>query len=113
MCGCPTLSKTRRTARPYAPAAMAFLFTSIIEFTVPCTLSFSIRLLEKGLEGSACRISFKEKLSGRLSQSNGLDRCRETEKKNCDARAGYAGPVANIRPEPRTDMSGKNFRSPR
>ena len=50
-CGCKTLSKTRRTARPYAPTAMVFLFTRIIEFTVPHTPSFCIRLLEKGSEG--------------------------------------------------------------
>ena len=86
-----------------------FLFSSIIEFTVPRTLSFSIRLLEKGLEGSACRISFKEKLSGRLSQSNGLDRYREIGTKNCDDRAVYTGTVANIGPKPRTDMSVKSF----
>ena len=42
------------------------MFTSIIEFIVPRTLSFSIHLLKKGSEGSACGISFKEKLSGHL-----------------------------------------------
>ena len=82
VCGCKTLSKTGQTARPYAPAATVFLFTSIIEFIVPHTASFSLRLLEKGSEGSSCRISLKEKLSGRLNQSNGSDRHRETEMKN-------------------------------
>ena len=72
-CGCKTLSKTGRTARPYAPAATVFLFTSIIELTVPRTPSFCIRLLEKGSEGSACRISFKEKLSGRLKSIEWLE----------------------------------------
>ena len=90
---------------------MAFLFTSVIEFTVPRIPSFSIRLLEKGSEGSACRISFKEKLSGGLSQSNSSDRRRETKMKNCDAHAGHAGPVANVGPDPHTDMSGKSFSS--
>ena len=71
----------------------------------------SIHLLKKGLEGSSYRISFKEKLSGRLNQLNGSDRCRETETKNYDTRAGYTGPVANVGPEPRTDMFGKNFQS--
>ena len=66
MCGCKTLSKTRQTARPYALAATVFLFTSIIEFTVPRTPIFSIRLLKKGSEGSSYRISFKEKLLGHL-----------------------------------------------
>ena len=28
--------------------------------------------------------------------------------KNCDARAGYADPVANVGPEPYMDMSGKS-----
>ena len=69
VCGCKTLSKTGQTARPYAPAATGFLFTGIIEFVVPRTPSFSIRLLEKGSEGSASRISFKEKLSSRLSMA--------------------------------------------
>ena len=45
---------------------MVFVFTNIIEFIVPHTPSFSIRLLKKGSEGSTYRISFKEKLSGRL-----------------------------------------------
>ena len=100
VCGSETLSKTRQTARPYAPAAMAFLFTSIIKFTVLCTLSFSIRLLEKGSEGSACGISFKEKLSGRLSQSNGSDHRREIGMKNCDACVGYADPSQKSDPNP-------------
>ena len=60
------MSKTGRTTRPYAPMATMFLFTSTIEFIVPRTPSFSIHLLEKGLEGSSYRISFKEKLSGHL-----------------------------------------------
>ena len=88
-----------------------FLFTSIIKFTVPRTPSFSIRLLEKGSEGSAYRISFKEKLSGRLSQSNSLDHCREIETKNCDAHAGHASPIANAGLEIRTNMSSKSFLS--
>ena len=88
-----------------------FLFSSIIEFTVPRTPSFSIHLLKKGSEGSSYRISFKEKLLGRLNQSNGSERCRETETKNCDARAGYTGPIANVGLEPRTNMSGKSFSS--
>ena len=88
-----------------------FLFTSIIEFTVPRTTSFTSRLLEKGKEGSFYRISFEEKLSGRLSQSNGSDRRRETNKKNYDAHAGHTGPVVNVGPEPRTDMSSKSFSS--
>ena len=87
------------------------LFTSIIKFIVPRTPSFSIRLLEKGSKGSSYRISFKERLSGHLNRSNGSDRCRETETKNCDAHAGYTGPVVNVGREPRTNMSGKNFRS--
>ena len=87
------------------------MFTSIIEFAVFHTPSFSIRLLEKGLEGLACGMSFKEKSSSRLSQLNGSLRRRETETKNCDARAGYAGPVANVGPKPHADMSGKNFPS--
>ena len=62
------MSKIGRTTRPYALAATVFLFSGIIEFIVPHTLSFSIRLLEKGSEGSTYRISFKEKLSGRLRQ---------------------------------------------
>ena len=65
-CGCKTLSTTRQIARPYAPVATVFLLTSIIEFIVPRSPSFSICLLEKGSEGSTCRISFKVKLSGRL-----------------------------------------------
>ena len=81
VCGCKTMSKTGRTARPYAPTAMVFLFTSIIEFIVTHTTSFSSCLLEKGSEGSSYRISFEEKLSGRLNQSNGLDRRRETRNK--------------------------------
>ena len=88
-----------------------FLFTSIIKFTVPRTPSFSIRLLEKGSEGSSYRISFKEKLSGRLNQSNSSDHRREKETENCDARAGRIGPVANVGPEPRTERSGKSFSS--
>ena len=88
-----------------------FSFTSIIEFTVPRAPIFSIRLLKKGLEGSSYRISFKEKLSGHLNQSNGSDLCRETETKNCDACAGHAGPIANVGPKPHTDMSGKSFLS--
>ena len=88
-----------------------FLFTSIIEFTVPCTPSFSIRLLKKGSAGSSCRISFKEKLSGCLNQSNGSDRRRETETKNFDARAGHTSAAANDGPEPCTGISGKSFRS--
>ena len=87
------------------------MFTRIIEFTVPHTPSFRICLLKKGSKGFTCRISFKEKLSGRLSQLNGLDRRRETETKNYDARAGHAGPIANVGPEPHTDMSGKSFSS--
>ena len=67
------MSKTGRTARPYASGATVFLFTGIIEFTVPHTLSFSIHLLEKGSEGSSCRISFKEKLSGRLKSIEWLE----------------------------------------
>ena len=90
---------------------MVFLFTSIIEFTVIRAPIFSIRLLEKGLEGSFYRISFKEKLSGHLNQSNGSDRRREAETKNYDARAGYTGPVMNVGLEPRTNMSGKSFPS--
>ena len=104
MCGCKTLSKTRQTTRPYASTATVFLFTSIIEFTVPRTPSFSIRLLEKGSEGSSCRISFKEKLSGCLNQSNGSDRRQEKETKNCDARAGYTGPIANVELEPHMNI---------
>ena len=91
--------------------ATVFFFTRIIEFIVPRTPSFNIRLLEKGLKGSTYGISFKEKLSGCLSQSSGSDRPRETETKNCDARAGCAGPVANVGPEPRTDIFGKGFLS--
>ena len=87
------------------------MFTSIIGFTVPHTPSFCIRRLEKGSEGSSCRISFKEKLLGHLNQSNGSERRRETETKNCDACTGHAGPVANVGPEPRTDISGKSFPS--
>ena len=87
------------------------MFTSIIKFIVLRTLSFSIRLLEKGSEGSSYRISFKEKLSGHLNQSNGSDRCQKIETKNCDAHVGHVGPVANIGPEPHTDMSGKSFPS--
>ena len=94
------MSKTGRTARPYAPVATAFLFTSVIEFVVPTPPSFSIRLLEKGSEGSTCGISFKEKLSGHPSRSNGSDRCREIETKNCGARAGYAGPSRTSDPNP-------------
>ena len=90
---------------------MAFLFTSIIEFTVPRTPCFCIRLLEKGLVGSAYGISFKEKLLGHLSQSNGSDHRQEIETKNYDAHAGYTGPIANDGPEPYTDMSGKSFSS--
>ena len=86
-----------------------FLFTSIIEFTVPRTASFSSRLLEKGSEGSSCIISFKEKLSGRLSQSNGSDRRRETEMKNGNAYAGYTDLIVDVGPEPRTNIFGKSF----
>ena len=88
---------------------MAFFVRQRKQILCPRTPSFSIRVLEKGLEGSACGISFKEKLSGRLSQSNGLDRRRETETKNCDARAGHTGPVANVGPKPHMDMFGKSF----
>jgi len=109
--GCKTLSRTRRTARPYAPVAMVFLFTSIIEFTVPRTTSFTSHLPKKGLGGSSYRISSEEKLSGRLNQSNGSDRCRETETKNGNAYAGYTDLVANVGPEPRTNIFGKSFPS--
>ena len=105
------MSKIGRIARPYAPAATVFLFTSIIKFTVPRTPSFSIRLLEKGSEGSSYIISFKEKLSGHLNQSNGSDRRREIGTKNCDARVGYTDPVMNVGLEPHTNMSGKSFPS--
>ena len=87
------------------------MFTSIIEFIVPRIPSFNIRLLEKGSEGSTCRISLKEKLPGHLSQLNDSYRRRKTETKNYDARAGHAGTVANVGPEPRTDISGKSFPS--
>ena len=49
------------------------MFTSIIEFTVPHTSSFYIHLLERGSEAFACRISFKEKLSGRLKSIEWLE----------------------------------------
>ena len=52
----------RQTLRP--DGYDVFLFTSIIEFTVPRTTSFSSHLLEKGSEGSPCRIFFEERLSG-------------------------------------------------
>ena len=87
------------------------MFTSIIEFTVPRTASFSSRLLEKGPEGSSYRISFKEKLSGCLNQSSGSDHRQETQTKNGDAYAGYADLIAKIGPEPRMDMSGRSFPS--
>ena len=64
VCRRKTLSKTGRTARPYASVATVFLFTSIIEFTVPRTTSFCSRLLKKGSEGSSYIISFEEKLLG-------------------------------------------------
>ena len=64
------------------------------------------------MEGSACRISFKEKLSGHLSQSNGSDHHRETETKNCDAHAGHAGPVVGVGLEPRMDVSDKKLPVP-
>jgi len=88
-CGCKTLSKTGRTARPYAPAAMVFLFTSIIEFTVPRAPSFCICLLEKGSEGSAYRISFKEKLLGRLKSIEWLESPPrdENKKSQCSCRS--------------------------
>ena len=87
------------------------MFTSIIEFTVPRTASFSSHLLEKGSEGSSYRISFGEKLSGRLNQLNGSDCHQEIETKNGDAHAGYTDLVTNVRPKPGTDMFGKSFLS--
>ena len=110
-CGYKTLITTRRTARPYAPTAMVFLFTSIIEFTVPRTTSFSSRLPEKGLGGSSCRISFEEKLSSRLNQSDGSDHRREIETKNGNVYVGYADLVADVGPEPYTDKIDKSFPS--
>ena len=87
------------------------MFTSIIEFTVPRTPSFSIHLLEKGSEGSAYGISLKEKPPGHLSQSTSSDHRRAIEIKNCDAHAGYTNPVMNVGLEPRTDMFDKSFSS--
>jgi len=111
VCRCKTLSKTGRTTRPYALAATVFLFTSITEFTVPRTLSFSIRLLEKGSEGSAYRISFKEKLSGRLKSIEWLGSPLRDRNKKLRCSEGHTIPIANVGPEPRTDMSGKSFSS--
>ena len=91
-----------------------FSFISIIEFIVPHTPSFSIHLLEKGLEGSSYRISFKEKLSGHLKsieRLGSLPRDRN-EKLRCLCRlhqtAVESGPATNVGPEPRTDMSDKS-----
>ena len=91
VCGCKTLSKTRQTARPYASVSTMFSFISIIEFIVPHTPSFSIHLLEKGLEGSSYRISFKEKLSGHLKS---IERLRSpsrdrNEKLRCSCRSHW------------------------
>ena len=83
------------------------MFTSIIEFTIPRNLSFSIRLLEKGSEGSTYGVSFKEKLSGHPSRLNGSGRCRETDMEDWDAHAGYTGPIMNVGPGPRMDIFGK------
>ena len=91
--------------------ATVFLFTSIIELTVPRALSLSSRLPEKGSERSSCRTSFEEKLLGRLSHSSGSDRRQETKTENGDAYAGYADLIANIGPKPRIDMSGRSFPS--
>jgi len=46
------LSKTGRIARPYAPAATAFLFTSVIEFLVPAPQALASafsRRVQRGL----------------------------------------------------------------
>ena len=59
VCGRRTLSKTGRAGRPYTPVATVFLFSKIIELTVPRISNFGIRLLMKGSEGSAYRISPK------------------------------------------------------
>ena len=85
------------------------MFTSIIEFAVPRTPSFSLCLLKKGLVGSSYRITFKEKLSGRLNQSNNSDHRRETEMKNGNAYAGYTDLIVDVGPEPRTNIFGKSF----
>ena len=87
------------------------MFTRIIELTVPRAASLSSRLPEKGSEGSPYRTSFEEKLLGRLSQSSGSDHRRETKTKNGDAYAGYADLIANVEPEPRTDVSSRSFPS--
>ena len=87
------------------------MFTSIIKFIVLRTASLSSRLPEKGSEGSPYRTSFEEELLGRLNQSGGSDRRRETKTKNGDAYAGYADLAVNIRPEPHMDMSGRSFPS--
>ena len=91
--------------------ATVFLFTSIIELTVPRTASLSSPLLEKGSEGSPCKTSFEEKLLGCLNQSSGSDHRQETQTKNGDAYAGYANLIANVGPKPSTDMSGRSFPS--
>ena len=112
VCGYKTLNTTRRTARPYASTATVFLFTSIIELTVPHAACLSSCLPEKGSERSPCRISFKEKLLGHLNQSSGLDCRRETKTKNSDAYAGYAALIANIGPKPaQTCLVGASHRS--
>ena len=111
VCGYKTLNTTGRTVRPYVSTATVFLFTSIIKLTVPRAASLSSRLPEKGSEGSPCRTSFEGKLLGRLSQLSGSDHRRETKTKNGNAYVGYADLIANFRPEPRTDMSGRSFPS--
>ena len=85
------------------------MFTSIIEFIVPRTASLSSRLLEKGSEGSSCRTSFEEKLSGQLNQLSGSNHRRETQTKTGDAYAGDVDFIANVGPEPGMDMSDRSF----
>ena len=45
------MSKTGQTARPYTPAAMAFLFTSVIEFFVPAPQALASTFLRRVWRG--------------------------------------------------------------
>ena len=97
LCGYRTLSKTGRAGRPYAPVATVFLFSKIIELIVPRVSSFGIRLLMKGSEGSAYRISPKGEAVRSPKSIKRLESPSGDKTKNSDSYAGYSNLVANIR----------------
>ena len=76
------------------------------------TPNLNLHLLGKGFEGPTYGISIKERLSGCPNRSNSSGRCRETGTEDWDARAGYTGPIMNVGPGPRTDISGKSSQNP-